>query len=94
MLLWRELKGRGLNGLKFRRQVPIGPFIVDFYCATQKLIVELDGSVHENPEVQGKDQWRQHYLQKNGYRVIRFTNDEVNDRMLDVLRKISSVCAS
>ncbi|MSR87025.1 endonuclease domain-containing protein [Candidatus Peribacteria bacterium] len=92
MLLWRELKDRRFHSLKFRRQSSIGPFIVDFYCAQKKFIIELDGSVHQEQIVKCKDYRRELYLRKNGYRVVRFTNDEVNDRMQDVLRGISEAC--
>lgn len=92
LLLWRELRDRHLDQLKFRRQVPLGPFIVDFYCAEKKLIVELDGFVHEEQSVQQKDARRERYLRENGYRIVRFTNDEANENMADVLRRISSAC--
>ena len=92
MLLWRELKDRRLENLKFRRQVPIGPFIVDFYCAEKKLIVELDGFVHKERVVQIKDYRREQYLRENGYRVLRFTNDEANHDMMKVLRTIVATC--
>lgn len=93
MLLWRELRDRRLQNLKFRRQVPIGPFIVDFYCAEKKLIIELDGFVHEDQEVQIQDHRRERFIRDNGYRVLRFTNDEANDDMEKVLRTIRTVCS-
>ena len=92
MLLWRELKDRRLENLKFRRQVPIGPFIVGFYCAEKRLIVELDGFVHEEKHVQIRDHRREIYLGENGYRFLRFTNDEANDDMMKVLRTIVATC--
>ncbi len=92
MLLWRELKDRRLENLKFRRQVPIGPFIVGFYCAEKRLIVELDGFVHKERVVQIKDYRREQYLRENGYRVLRFTNDEANHDMMKVLRTIVATC--
>ena len=89
LLLWRELRSRNLhNNWKFRRQVPIGPFIVDFYCAEKKFIIELDGFVHEELHVQVRDHRREHYLGENGYRVLRFTNDGVNNNIMKVLREI------
>ncbi len=73
--LWSLLRGRRLGGLKFRRQAPIGPFIVDFFCAEKKLIVELDGASHAD---RGEyDRRRQVFLEKCGYRVLRIDNDEV-----------------
>ncbi len=73
--LWSLLRGRRLGGLKFRRQAPIGPFIVDFFCAAQKLILELDGASHAD---RGEyDLRRQAFLEKAGYRVLRVDNDDV-----------------
>ena len=91
MLLWRELRNRNLHGWKFRRQVPVGPFIVDFYCAEKKLIVELDGWVHEDRMIRMRDSRRQRYLEENGYLVLRFTNDDVNNTMMRVLRDITAL---
>lgn len=72
--IWYYLRNRRLEGYKFIRQVPIGPYIVDFLCRAKKLVVELDGSQHlDNPY----DIQRTKYLGKNGYRVIRFWNDDV-----------------
>lgn len=89
MLLWRELRNRKLAGYKFRRQVAIGPFIVDFYCAECVLIIELDGSIHLENTVRVRDKRREKYLLKNGYRILRFTNDEINNNLDEVLRKIT-----
>ena len=63
-LIWSELRGRKLAGLKFRRQHPIGPFVVDFYCAEHQLVVELDGPVHD--ERQDDDRQRSQYLRQRG----------------------------
>ena len=88
MLLWRELRNRRLNKVKFRRQTPIGPFIVDFYSAEAKLIIEIDGDAHDETSAKIRDKQRENYLQGNGYIVIRFTNDKVNRDIGKVLRKI------
>lgn len=61
--LWRELRGRRIDGLKFRRQVPVGPFIVDFLCFEAGFIVEIDGSQHADPRVREYDEVRTRYLQ-------------------------------
>ena len=84
--MWRRLRNRQLCGYKFRRQVPIAPYIVDFLCLDPPLIVELDGGQHleRTPE----DDERTRFLQANGYRVIRFWNDDVLLRMEDVLAEI------
>jgi very-short-patch-repair endonuclease len=72
--LWRLLRDRRLSGLKFRRQVPVGPYIVDFLCVAATLIVEADGSQHiEN----SRDRVRDAYLLREGWRVVRFWNHEV-----------------
>lgn len=73
--LWRILRDRQLSGLKFRRQHAIGPFVTDFCCASIKLIVELDGAIHDQQMEQ--DQTRTEYLEQLGYRVVRFRNEEV-----------------
>ena len=86
------MRDRRLHGLKFRRQAPVGPFIVDFYCAEAKLIVELDGSIHTETDVQSSDKRRENYLREGGYVVFRCTNDEVNDDIEEVLRKIVALC--
>ena len=71
--LWRVLRGRAIAGLKFRRQHPIGRYIVDFVCLERRLIVELDGGQH-TAEVDGP---RTAYLEAAGYRVVRFWNPDV-----------------
>jgi len=73
--LWNALRGRQLSGFKFRRQHPIGVFIVDFCCPAEKLIIELDGSQHLHS--QEYDQSRTEFLESQGYRLIRFWNDAV-----------------
>ena len=74
-LLWKYLRSRQLNGFKFRRQVPIGPYIVDFLCMSLKLIVEVDGSQHmSNLQY---DNSRTLYLENHGFHVVRYWNNEV-----------------
>ena len=70
--MWKVLRGRGLGGLKFRRQHPVDGFVVDFYCAERRLIVEVDGSVHDRQRA--ADEERQAVLDASGYRVVRLTN--------------------
>lgn len=74
-LLWHHLRNRRLQGCKFRRQHPIGPYIVDFICSERMLVVELDGGQHS--ESISYDERRTRYLETKGYRVIRFWNNEV-----------------
>jgi very-short-patch-repair endonuclease len=76
-ILWNVLKNRQVAGLKFRRQVPIGEYVVDYLCAESSLIVELDGISHEGR--QGYDAARTEFLQSLGYTMFRVTNDDVLD---------------
>jgi very-short-patch-repair endonuclease len=72
VIVWKVLRGRRFAGLKFRRQHPIGPYIVDFFCAHLKVIVELDGETHLGREK--NDAARQTWLENQGYKVVRFWN--------------------
>ena len=87
--LWTELKSRQLKGRRFNRQHSIGNYIVDFYCASEKLIIELDGDVHNNPIAQDYDLKRTVYLENLGYKVLRFENKLVFDHMRSVLQGIT-----
>lgn len=75
-MLWRSLRDRGI-GAKFRRQVPIGPYVGDFVCVAARLIVELDGRPHESPERTAHDRCRDAWLGEHGWRVLRVPNDIV-----------------
>jgi cyclase len=86
-VLWGYLKA-GLSGFKFRRQHPIGVYIADFYCHPFKLIIELDGKIHDRPEVKLLDEQRETDLRRWGYEVIRFTNDELFKNIEKVLLTI------
>jgi very-short-patch-repair endonuclease len=87
--LWNALKDRKLGGLKFRAQHPVGRFILDFYCPSQRLVIELDGGVHEKQLEY--DQARTEFLNAYGYRVIRFPNEEVLTNLTSVLKQILQV---
>ena len=89
-LLWRSLRSRGLKGMKFRRQVPIGPFVADFACIEQKLVVELDGRPHDDPEQQAHDRSRDAFLAAQGWRVLRLSNERVTGgaALDDILRAL------
>lgn len=80
--LWQELRGRRLDRTKFRRQVPIGNYIADFLCPDAKLVVEIDGGQHAESDY---DRTRDAALKAQGFRVLRFWND-------DVLRDLDAVC--
>ncbi len=84
--LWRLLRDRPLVGVKFRRQVPIGNFIVDFCCLEHRLIVELDGGQHAEQEV--ADALRSRFLAEEGFRILRFWNDQVSNGAEFVAEKI------
>jgi cyclase len=86
MLLWGQLKGSQL-GAKFRRQHPIGIYIADFYCHQHKFI-ELDGSVHNVPEVAEKDTQRQLNLEADGIKFLRFKNERIFNQLEEVLIEI------
>jgi len=87
-LLWNALNGKNLDGYKFRRQHIIGEFITDFICLKHNLIVEVDGAIHQLPENKKSDAERTEWLEEQGYKVIRFTNDEVIGNLEEVLRSI------
>jgi very-short-patch-repair endonuclease len=73
LLPWKLLRDRRLSGFKFRRQVPIGPYVVDFVCLRHRLIVEADGPFHDEERDAARDAW----LIANGFRVLRLKNKEV-----------------
>lgn len=95
--LWMYLK-KGINGFKFRRQHPIGLYVADFYCHKVRLIVEIDGSIHNQQEVQIQDKIREDDIIQWGYKIIRFTNKEVHqsiEKVLDIItNKISDIINS
>ncbi len=85
--LWRHLRNRSLK-YKFRRQHPIDFFIIDFHCAEAKLLIEIDGDSHLVKEQMEYDKTRTEYLEERGYKVIRFTNDDVRYNMNAVANEI------
>ena len=87
-LLWINLKGRNLNGKKFRRQHSIGPYIVDFFCPECRLAIELDGAAHMTDNGTDADERRTQFLQRFNVRVIRFENKAVFEDLEDVLEDI------
>jgi len=89
--LWLSLRGRRLDGLKFRRQHPIGPYILDFYCAAAKLAVEVDGAIHDVEDQIRHDQRRTTWLAQRGVRVIRLRPADVKDEIEGVLGFIGRV---
>jgi very-short-patch-repair endonuclease len=90
-LLWRNLRNRRLDGLKFRRQHPLDKFIADFYCHEKRLVIEVDGSVHDSRDAKEGDDGRTFELKELGITVIRFRNEEVLNDMSLVLKMIREV---
>ena len=95
LILWKKLKDKSIFKSKFRRQHPIDIFIVDFYCHEYKLVIEIDGEVHNNENIE-YDLGRTAELNKFGIKVLRFTNeeviynlDEVTFRILNLLTKLT-----
>lgn len=90
-LIWAGLRNKR-NGYKFRRQFQILNYIVDFYCHELKLIIELDGFVHEDDGIYNEDLIRQKELEKLGYKIIRYTNKQVYKHLESVWWDIKNKC--
>ena len=88
-MLWIYLK-TGIQGYKFRRQHPVGIYVADFYCHKLKLIIELDGSIHDLPETKEKDAQRENDLNAWGYKIVRFTNSDIMRSIASVLQEIKN----
>jgi very-short-patch-repair endonuclease len=93
-LLWSKLRGKQFYGYKFRRQHPISQFIVDFYCHELKLIIEVDGKIHNKAENKEYDETRTAELEKYELKILRLTNKEVEKNMEQVLHTIATVLQS
>ena len=89
--LWIALRGKRFEGIKFARQVVIGPFIADFVCRSRKLIIEVDGDSHADA---ARDTRRTAYLESQGYRVLRFANHDVMTNIDGVLLALSTARAT
>jgi very-short-patch-repair endonuclease len=89
-ILWEELRNKRMSEFKFRRQQIIEGFIVDFFCNAAKLVVEIDGSVHDVPEQKQLDEHREHVFQARGLTVIRFKNEEIEFDIDSVLEEIQT----
>ena len=88
--IWKHLRQKQLEGLKFKRQQPIDNYIVDFVCFERRVIIEVDGGQH-SIEVE-KDRIRDNYLRMNGFKVLRFWNNEVLENIIGVLEVIRDSC--
>jgi len=93
-LLWEKLSKNQFHGFKFRRQHPIHIFIADFYCHKLKLIIEIDGEYHENEKQKLLDEQRTELLEKQGLKIIRFTNEEIASNIEEVIKKLESYLPS
>jgi very-short-patch-repair endonuclease len=87
-LLWNRLRRLDLKGSHFRRQIPVGPYIADFGCMAARLLIEVDGSQHGEDQNKAYDDVRTRWLEKEGYRVIRFWNDDITRNMEGVMQTI------
>ena len=87
-ILCENLRAKRLNNIKFRRQVPIGKYIVDFVCLGKKLVIELDGSQHIESENFKYDNTRTEFLNENGYKVLRFLDSDILNNLENVLNII------
>jgi very-short-patch-repair endonuclease len=88
MELWRRLRRLNALGTHFRRQVPLGPYVADFACMAARLLIEVDGSQHGNVQNKIKDDERTNWLKSEGYRVVRFWNNEITENIDGVLDTI------
>jgi cyclase len=86
-ILWTYLRGK-FEGFRFRRQHPLGIYIADFYCHKAKLVIELDGTIHDIETVKENDKVRQRIIEEDGLKVIRFSNEEVFSEIEKVLEGI------
>ena len=92
--LWRALRGHRLEGDKFRRQTPIGPYFADFVCLERKVIVEADGRTHESEDAILRDAERDAWLRRQGYRVLRFADDLIIGGLPIVIERIRAALAA
>jgi very-short-patch-repair endonuclease len=92
--LWEAIRHKKLDGLRFRSQHPVETFIFDFYCPAYKLIIEVDGSIHDNPDTQEHDQLRDEWVEAHGYNVLRLRNDEILTNLPATLQKIQNHIAA
>jgi ATP-dependent DNA helicase RecQ len=86
-VLWQRLRRREL-GTRFRRQHTIGRFIVDFVCLTARVVIEVDGPIHDEPDARSRDAGRADYLEAAGFKTMRFTNAQVLEELDSVVAEI------
>jgi very-short-patch-repair endonuclease len=93
VLLWQVLRGRP-NGIKFRRQHPVGGYVADFACLSSRLLIEVDGEVHEHDSIARIDGLRQNDLESHGYAVLRIAARDVLNELDGVVRMIVAECSA
>jgi len=91
---WEYLKNKDLFNLRFKRQHPIDIFIADFYCHQYKLVIEVYGEIHNNPDTQEYDEGRKFEMEKFGIRILRFSNTEVLENIDNVIARIKQEISS
>ncbi len=89
-VLWQALRNQQLGGIKFRKQHPVGNYVIDFFCVDEMLAIEVDGSIHDNQEHYDLDQERTQRLNEQDIRVLRFSNMSILEDLPSVLEKIKS----
>ncbi len=87
-ILWERLRKKAVEGFRFCRQHPIGPYIADFFCNEALLVIEVDGGIHFKVELQNRDRLRDAAMKKHGLRILRFTNQEVEIDLDEVVKRI------
>ena len=88
VVLWSKLKGKSLNGFKFRRQYSVDKFVIDFYCPKLKLAIEVDGESHYSENAEVRDRERQYIIESFGISFLRFTNKEIYENIDGVMVRI------
>ena len=88
---WSIVRNHKFYGLEFRRQYPMGDYIVDFICREKKIIIELDGGQHNEPDNIEKDNIRTEFIESNGYKVIRFWNNDILSNIEGVYQKLDEI---
>ncbi len=91
-MIWQELRGNKILGLRFKSQHPMDTYIVDFYCHQIKLVIEIDGGVHKEKNQKEYDAERTFELENCGLEVIRFTNEQVQSELKEIIQKIQNQC--
>ena len=92
--LWQEIRQKKLDGLRFRRQHAVGTFIFDFYCPASRLVVEVDGAIHADPNVAERDRLRQEHIERYGLTVLRLQNEEIHRDLPRALERIRNAARS